>query len=222
MSAHLQPVVLFDLDGTISDNSEGISTGMLHALDHLGISGVTAADTLGTIGPPLREVFAHFGVASDLIDDAVRVYRDYYHEHGWHQNVLHPGVVDVIITLAAHGRVVATATSKPEFSAVKIIEHFGLTPHLAYVGAASLDSTRAAKVDVVRHTLEVLGADAADAVMIGDRHHDVDGARAAGVTDVIGVTWGFGDRAELVDAGATTIVDTAAELANALGLSWPS
>ncbi|NOX30174.1 MAG: HAD hydrolase-like protein [Actinobacteria bacterium] len=215
---HRHQVVLFDLDGTISDNSEGISTGMLKALNHFGINDVTATDARAVIGPPLRGVFADWGITESRLDEAVEVYRVYYRELGWKANVLYDGVAELIADLARAGRTVATATSKPDVFAEKILDRFGLIPHLAYVGAATLDATRTHKVEVVRHTLNHLAVEPSDAVMIGDRFHDVEGAREAGVEAVVGVTWGFGDRAELEAAGATTIVDTATQLRAVLGL----
>lgn len=208
-------VVLFDLDGTISDNSEGISTGIVKALEHFGLH-IDNAEAATHIGPPLRVVFPQLGISPDEVETAVQVYRSYYDELGWAQNVLYPGIADVLEAVAATDRVVATATSKPDVSATRILERFGLVDHFEYIGAATLDGTRDHKHDVVAHTLDVLGAHADEAVMIGDRRHDVEGARQVGVTASIGVAWGFADEGELEQAGASLVVTDAAQLASAL------
>lgn len=211
------PVVLFDLDGTISDNSVGITNGIVRALDHFGIA-IDAAEAGQYIGPPLRVVFPQLGVDPDRVEDAVAVYREYYDHTGWAENVLYDGVAEVLWALVASGRTVATATSKPDVSARRILEHFGLAHHFRYIGAATLDGTRDHKHEVVAHTLEVLGVDPGDAVMVGDRSHDVEGARMAGVTSCVGVTWGFAQPGELEAAGAWPIVADTDQLARALAV----
>ncbi len=210
-------VVLFDLDGTISDNSVGIATGIVKAMAAFGIE-ISHEEAAKTIGPPLRVTFPEMGIDPHHVEAAVDAYRDYYHEVGWAENVLYPGVSEVIHELASTRRVLATATSKPEPSARRILEHFGLADVFDYIGAATLDGSRDHKEDVVRHTLEVVGADPADAVMIGDRLHDVEGARKAGVDASIGVTWGFAEAGELEAAGATLVVNDTIQLAKALSL----
>lgn len=211
--------MLFDLDGTISDNSVGIVTGVLRALEALGHDHVGPVDPLSLIGPPLRTMFPALGVPEHRVEEAVGAYRDYYEVTGWAENVLYDGLEDLLRTLTAAGRTLATATSKPQPFAGKILDHFGIADLFTHVGAATLDGTRDHKVDVVVHTIETLGVSADACVMVGDRSHDIDGARAAGVHHTIGVTWGFGDRAELVAAGADLVVDTVDQLANALSIS---
>ncbi len=212
------PVVLFDLDGTISDNSTGILASIEHALVELGRP-VPDHDLLrSAIGPPLRQAFELCGVPEDELDDAVDRYRGRYREVGWRENETYPGVVELIGRLTTAGRRVATATSKPEVFTRQILDLFDVTRHLEAVGAASLDSSRSSKEDVVRHTLDLLDASADEALIIGDRHHDVLGARAAGVRVSIGVRWGFAEPGELEDAGATAIVDDVDQLAELLGI----
>lgn len=213
------PVVLFDLDGTISDNSAGILACLEHALAEMGHPVPDAATLRATIGPPLRDAFAHCGVPEAQLDEAVERYRARYHDTGWSENDPYPGVIELIGRLSASGRRVATATSKPEFSATMILDHFGVSPHLEAIGAASLDASRTSKEAVVRHALDLLGADAGEALIVGDRHHDVLGARAAGVATSIGVRWGFAEPGELETAGATAIAADADHLARLLGVS---
>ena len=108
------------------------------------------------------------------------------------------------------------ATSKPEFFSGQIISHYGIRPYFTYVAGATMDETRTAKSEVIAYAMEQIpGVAKENIVMVGDRHHDVDGAIANGL-DSIGVTFGYGDRAELADAGATYIVDSVAELQNLL------
>ena len=211
------PVVLFDLDGTISDNSVGITNGIVRALAHFGIT-IDPSEAGQYIGPPLRVVFPQLGVDPARVEDAVSVYRQYYDHIGWAENVLYDGVAAVLRALVASGRTVATATSKPDVSARRILEHFGLAENFQYIGAATLDGRRDHKHEVVAHTLEVLGVDPDDAVMVGDRSHDVEGARMAGVGACIGVTWGFALPGELEAAGASPIVADAGQLARALSV----
>ncbi len=210
-------VVLFDLDGTISDNSVGIATGIVKAMAAFDIE-VSHEEAAKTIGPPLRITFPELGIAPHDVEAAIDTYREYYNDVGWAENVLYPGVPELIRELATGARTVATATSKPEPSARRILERFGLAGAFDYIGAATLDGSRDHKEDVVRHTLEVIGADPADAVMIGDRLHDIEGARRVGVHASIGVRWGFGEPGELEDAGATLIVDDISQLARALSV----
>jgi phosphoglycolate phosphatase len=220
MAASLRfPTVLFDLDGTLTDPRVGITRGVQRALALVGIE-VVDADTLVTyIGPPIHDGLAeHHGVAPADIDPAVAEYRRYYRDQGMFENVVHDGVPELLEDLAAAGAVLAVATSKPQEVAADILEHFAIAGPFAFVGGATLDGARRTKADVIEHTLAALGVapdGRASTVLVGDRVHDIEGAKATGIAS-IGVRWGYASPGELEAAGADEIVDTVAALRAAL------
>ena len=128
------------------------------------------------------------------------------------ENKVFDGIPALLTALNDNDITLATATSKPDFSATRIIEHFGLRDHFAFIGAANLEGTRDSKALVVGHTLEQLNANSTThrILMVGDRHHDVHGAREHGI-DTVGVLWGYGDADELTEAGVLAMVKTPAE-----------
>jgi len=206
-------VVLLDLDGTLTDAGPGIVNCILYALDDMGITHPDDATMRTFLGPPLADTFGrHFGMTSEEIDYAIAKYRERYHEVGLFENAVYDGIPELLASLDDDGVVLAIATSKPTYSATRIVEHFGLAPHLAFIGGADLAGVRHDKAAVIAHTLEelsALGRLDADArlVMIGDREHDVHGARVHGI-DTIGVLWGYGSPEELLGAGAVRLVDS--------------
>ena len=214
------PTVLFDLDGTLTDPRVGITRGVQAALASVGVA-VEDPDTLvAYIGPPIHDGLAELhGVAPADIDPAVAVYRSYYREQGMYENELHEGVPELLDRLVDAGAVLAIATSKPDTVAVDILDHFGLLAPFRFVGGASMDGIRRTKADVVEHTLDAIGAGAPASrqatVIVGDRRHDIDGAKAAGIAS-IGVRWGYAHPGELEAAGADEIVGTVDELQAAL------
>ncbi len=197
--------LFFDLDGTLTDSYDGITNSIMYALERLGISGYEKADMLPFVGPPLFESFAIMTKGDpDLTEKGVKLYREYYAEEGWAQNSVYDGVIDMLKALKEAGKKMAVATSKPEPFAVRIVEKFGLDKYFEFTAGASFDTSRAQKSDVLRYAVDRLGADKARSVMIGDRKHDVIGAKTVGL-DAIGVLYGYGDRDELVSAGAKKI-----------------
>ena len=207
-------IVLFDLDGTLTDAGPGIVNGMRIVFDHYGISQPDEATMRSYLGPPLADTWrTHYGFTDEQIVESLVIYREYYHDVGLFENAVYDGIPELLQQLNDDGFLLATATSKPGYSATRIIEHFGLRDHFAFIGAADLEGTRDSKALVIEHTLEQLGAsaDTHPIVMVGDRHHDVHGARAHGI-DTIGVLWGYGDETELRDAGAIDLVATPSAL----------
>jgi len=204
--------VLFDLDGTLTDNSAGIIRSARVGLTAVGVDDVDDQQIRAEIGPPLRSMFTNLGVLESRLEDAVAGYRSYYVDRGVLENEVYEGVEAALVALWDDSRTLAVATSKPEIFACRILDHFGLSGYFKFVGGATLDAKRETKAEVVAHTLTSLGMAAGSAVMIGDRRHDIEGARAAGVERSVGVTWGFGARDELVDADATITIDSPAEL----------
>ncbi|HEC09168.1 MAG TPA: HAD family hydrolase [Acidimicrobiales bacterium] len=209
--------VLFDLDGTLSDNSEGIIEGLNRAMDSLGLPPLDEDAVSRAIGPPLHDVMTEqLGVPEDRVEQAISAYRAYYSTEGLHRNELYPGIIDVLDALRSEGFRLAVATSKPEVFAVPILERFGISDRFDAIGAASLDTSRREKTEVIRHVNRMTGFDPATTVMVGDRSHDIQGARQAGLRCSVGVLWGFGGREELEQAGAARLAASPAELARLL------
>ena len=212
-------LVLLDLDGTLTDSAPGILASVRHAYRALSLP-VPDKDRLrGFVGPPMQTSLLGHGVAPEQLDDAMAAYREHY-SHAMLDAVVYPGVAEALVRLRAALTPAASlvlATSKPEVFAQQIVDHLGLAQHLDAVYGASLDESRLSKASVVAHALrserERTGqqVDPARALMVGDRHHDVTGAREHGV-DCIGVLWGYGSRAELLEAGAVALAEHPADL----------
>jgi phosphoglycolate phosphatase len=174
------------------------------------------------LGPPLVDTFInHFGVTPAESTQMIAKYRERYHDVGEYENAVYAGLPEILADLQAQGATIATATSKPTESATRILTHFGLDGYFTFIGGAEMHGARQHKADVIAHTLEELGIDdpaATDIHMVGDRSHDVLGAKAFNIP-TIGVLWGYGSRAELTDAGAVAIADDAAQLRALLELN---
>ena len=207
-------IILFDLDGTLTDPKEGITKCVAHGLKHFGIE-VADLDTLTTfIGPPLIDSFMeYYGFTREQAEEAIVKYRERYGDVGWAENIPYPGIHELCARLQATGKKLLVATSKPEGPAVRIMEHFGLAQYFDLIGGAPLDnSERGKKAWVIRDTLERAGVtDLSRCVMVGDRLHDIHGAHEVGMP-VIGVLYGYGDRAEHESHGADYIAADLAEL----------
>jgi phosphoglycolate phosphatase len=213
----LYKLVLFDLDGTLTDPKVGITTAVQYALKSFGIDVANPDDLLNFIGPPLRDSFSQFyGFSADDAELAVAKYREYYSVTGIFENDLYPGISQTLKTLHDKGVTLAVATSKPAVYARQILEHFSIDNYFAFVAGSELDGTRSVKSEIINYALgELAITDGAGAIMVGDREYDINGAKNAGINSV-GVTYGYGSRGELRDAGATYIVDTVAELGRLL------
>jgi len=209
--------LLFDLDGTLTDNFDGISRSILHALACLDARLPEGADLRSCVGPPLRHSFARLLATDDpaQIEAALTHYRARYAETGWRENAVCDGVAEVIAELAAAGAVLHVCTSKPQPYAERIVAHFGLAPHFASVHGADLGGALDDKAALVAQLLMRERLDPAACAMIGDRRHDVHAAHSNGVR-AVGVLWGYGARTELEQAGADVIVETPRALAGAL------
>lgn len=199
--------LLFDLDGTLTDPGEGITNSVAYALEKFGISVSDKTTLYPFIGPPLIESFMRFyGFSHEQARQAVTFYREYFSDRGIFENIPYPGVAQVLKKLKDGGKTLIVATSKPEPFARRIVEHFGLSESFAFVAGAGFDETRSEKWDVIEYALDTMRIqDRSQAVMIGDRKHDIIGAKKTGL-DSVGVLWGYGDREELATAGADHIV----------------
>jgi phosphoglycolate phosphatase len=212
-TADARPVLLLDLDGTLSDNFEGIANSIRHALRRLGIADPSDDALRRCVGPPLRESFARFTGRDDAatIELAIDAYRERYRDLGWQENVAYPGIGAALETLAATGHRLFVCTAKPQVFAQRIVAHFGFDAHVERVYGADLAGTLDDKRRLLAHLLACEKLEPARCIMVGDRHHDVRAAQANG-TRSAGVLWGYGTADEL--AGADRLLARPAELAS--------
>jgi phosphoglycolate phosphatase-like HAD superfamily hydrolase len=183
-------LVIFDLDGTLTDSADGIVSSFRHALGEIGAA-VPEGDLAGRIvGPPMHLTLKTMGLG-DRVDDAMAAYRADYTTRGWAMNSVFEGIPALLSDLRAAGVRMAVATSKAEPTAKRIIEHFGLDDHFEVVAGASVDGTRSSKADVLARALAQLEPLPQRVLMVGDRSHDVLGAAAHGIDTVV-VGWGYG------------------------------
>ncbi len=201
------PVVLFDLDGTLTDSAPGIFAGFRHALSSVGAPAPTEDQLALVIGPPLIDTFRGMGLPEDVAQQALAVYFERYDAVGWAENTVFDGIETVLAELKDRGVRLAVATSKSERFAHRILDHFGLSGYFEFIGGASNDGARRAKSDVIAHSLRNLDLNprgrsdggTTGAVMVGDRDHDVHGAARFGIPTVY-VDWGYGLDGEADDA----------------------
>lgn len=208
--------ILFDLDGTLTDPGLGITNSVIHALKKWGIEVADRTQLYRFIGPPLQDSFMqYYGFCKEDAEKSVAYYREYFREKGLYENEVYPGAEKLLSDLKAAGKKIALATSKPEEFAIKILKHFQLDGYFDVIAGATMDSSRSKKADVIAYCLEQLGVtELSQVVMVGDREHDIIGAKTVGV-DSIGVLVGYGSREELETAGATYVAET---LGDVLGL----
>jgi len=210
--------VLFDLDGTLTESGQGVANGVLHALAAFDLPAPNADELRKYLGPPLWVSFDEFaGLKGPDIEQAVRIYREYYHETGRFENAVFAGIPELLAELAESGIRLAVATSKVDHSAVSILQHFELDQYFEVIsGSDDLGTTRGTKALVIAHALaELKSTNRRGIVMIGDREHDVHGAHEHEL-ESIGVLWGYGDEAELTAAGATYLASNVTELRDLL------
>ena len=203
--------ILFDLDGTLTDSGLGITKAVQYALGQMGYA-VPPRESLFTfIGPPLHKSFQkHYGMDEQTAVEAVRQFRVYYNEMGGIlENEVYLGVRELLQDLRKAGKRLMIATSKPQAAAELVMHHFGLDEFVPEI-VGGTDDTRNTKGKVIAYTLREYGVDPKTAVMVGDREHDIHGAAENNIP-AIGITWGYGDRAELQGAGAKAVFDTPAE-----------
>jgi phosphoglycolate phosphatase len=218
--------ILFDLDGTLTDSKPGITRCVQHALAEMGVI-VDDLDVLTPfVGPPLRESFArYYGFDDEQSQRAIACYRERFARVGLFENAVYPGVPELLDSLQGAGMTLAIASAKPAPFVEQILEHFALRSYFMVVAGASLDHTRATKDAVIAHALQELGPDPAHRlIMVGDREHDILGARSHGI-ETVAVGYGYGTREELTAAAPLSIVDSVPELGEWLlagTAAWPS
>ena len=205
--------VFFDLDGTLTDSGPGILASVAYALRKLGVEPPEKEALRPFIGPPLLWSFGHyFGFDEIKSREAVRLYREYFTAGGMFENSVYPGIPEALGRLRAAGFRLAVATSKPELYSRQIIAHFGLEGYFEAVCGAAMDESRTEKAEVLRYALDTLGAKAEESLMVGDREHDVLGAKAVGMP-CLGALWGYGSREELLSAGADALAKSPEDMA---------
>jgi phosphoglycolate phosphatase len=211
--------ILFDLDGTIADSAPGITGSLSHTFEAMGLPVPMPAELVDYVGPPLLDAFRDFaGFSKDQAEHALSLYRRHYYAKGALDSTIFPGMPEVLAAVHDAGIPTSLATSKPEYPATMILDHAGLTQYLDIITGASEDEVRSAKKDVVEEALRRLdarGVDLSNPVLVGDRHHDVEGAAAHGLPTIF-VDWGYGSPAEQV--GAIAVVRSPSELADVLGV----
>lgn len=206
--------IYFDLDGTLTDSGPGIMNAVAYALGAMGRPVPSRASMRRFIGPPLSYSFqAYEGMSPEDARRAVELYRVYYNDRGKFENTPYPGIDRLLEALRAKGKRLYVATSKPEGLSVEILEHFGLAGYFERIAGSTLDDSRSTKIQVLRYAIGMGGRERA--VMIGDRHLDVEGARENGLP-CVGVVYGYGSRQELQEAGALALADTVEDLLHIL------
>jgi len=206
-------VILFDLDGTLTNPERGLVEGFAYAFDKLGIEYGDKDSLKRFIGPPLFEEWQReFGFTPDESSRAIEIFREYYDVYGWWDNEPYEGVKQALSELKKRGYTLAVATSKPEDTAKRVLNLFGLTKYFDFIGGALRSTARDKKSDVINYVLSSLGnPDRSSTVLVGDRKFDAEGAFATGI-DAIGVLWGHGSVEELDSAGFITVINDPSEL----------
>jgi phosphoglycolate phosphatase len=205
------PVLLWDLDGTLTDPADGIVHSVQYALRHYGMW-AEREELLSFIGPPLADSFAEkFGFSPEQSREAVEIYREYFRKDGMYQNVPYDGIQELLEKLQAAGKKMYLASSKPEPLCEQILEHFGLRRYLDGVAGSDFAGTRARKDQVIQYLLDRENLSSQQVLMIGDRKYDVEGAAGFSIP-CIGVLWGYGSREELKTAGAAAVAENIPQL----------
>ena len=206
----IQKAILFDLDGTLTDSGEGIMNCATLALEHYGLPVPDRETMREIVGPPLRDSFIKYGIPAEEVENAIAIFRGRYTTIGKYENRPYKGIVEMLAALKAQGHKLYIATSKPEPQAKDILAHFDLIKFFDLVAGASADESRATKEEVIEY-LKSMAGEVAQPVMIGDTVYDVKGAAVHGIP-AIGVSWGYGNVADMVAAGAKAIADTPEQL----------
>ena len=206
--------VFLDLDGTLTDSGPGIINAFNYALGQMGYPDL-GDDANWVVGPSLWDSLTKLGMPAELHDQTVAHYRDAYRGGEMFNNRLYDGVLGQLSDLKSRGYRLCLATSKPIAYAGDIVAHFGVSDFLDYEFGSELDGTRTDKTELLAYGLAQTGCDPRDAIMIGDRHYDVIGARNNGM-GCLGALYGFGTLDELTTASATDILHAATDMATAV------
>ena len=213
----MKNVILFDVDGTITDPKVGITKSVQYALRHFGIIINNPDDLCTFIGPPLRQSFKDFyGFDDTSAEKAVEKYREYYLDTGIYENFLYDGMDVMLEKLKQQGKTLLTASTKPTPQVKRVLEYFHIIKYFTFISGSEFNGDRSDKKELILYALENAKInDLNDCIMIGDRKHDIIGAKKVGI-DSIGVLYGYGGLDELTEAEATFIVKNVAELSELL------
>ena len=206
--------IFFDLDGTLTDSALGITRSVQYALKKYGIDENNQSMLNNFVGPPLKDSFMkYYGFSEDKAQEAIWVYREYYEVKGINENFVYDGIEATLKALKDAGKKLYVATSKPEQYAKQILKNFNLLDYFTFVGGATMDEKLVEKCDIIKYvaTANNLLKEKSDIIMVGDREHDIIGAKKFGVK-AIGVLYGYGDLEELNGAGTDFIAKTPDEL----------
>ena len=205
--------VLFDLDGTITNPGVGITKSVEYALNKFNIKEKDLKKLYKFIGPPLKESFIkYYNFNEEDAEKAIIFYREYFSSKGIYENEVYENLEDILIYLKGSGSKIIVATSKPTFFAELILEYFNLKRYFDFISGSNLDGTRVKKAEVIKYAIEQNKiTELSDVVMIGDREHDIIGAKTVGI-ESIGVLYGYGTLEELVNSEADYIVKDIHEL----------
>ncbi len=210
--------IFFDLDGTITRSDPGVLNSFTYTLEKLGIPVPERKEFLKVMGPPLSYSFeTFFNIhGQQEIARAISIYREYYDEKGFFETELYEGISELLRDLSQSGLRLYMATTKAAHAAKGLAEHFGIAEYFTFLSGSDESIGRNTKADVIRHILshERIG-DMSTCLMIGDRRFDAEGAAQCGM-DCMGVLYGYGDEAELREAGVKYIAPTVEDIRTAL------
>ena len=216
MDLKLKKYVLLDLDGTLTDTEEGVVNSFLYSLAKIGVTVDDRSSMRWIIGPPILDSYKRMLSCSD--EEAKKLlagYREYYNDRGIWENRLYDGVEEMLCRLFDGGKVLFTATSKPDVFAKRILDKHGVSKYFKYIYGSKLDGSISTKEEVLLNIINTEGIDISECVLVGDTKYDVLGAREVGM-DVIGIRWGFGSDEEFVEYPPDMTFTTPDEVCKAL------
>ncbi len=207
-------LILFDLDGTLTDSGPGIMNSVKYAFEKLNFTDYDQDTLRSFVGPPLNYRFRDvLQVSDEEAARAVKIYRERYTDIGIWENSVYEGIPEVLTLLRCSGKMLAVATSKPQHMAEQVLEKFELTEYFDVICGSKADGKKAEKIEILKEVLSVTGFEdrKEEVVLIGDTKYDVLGANAVGIP-CVGVSYGYGTREELEESGAVKICSTPGEL----------
>lgn len=212
--------LFFDLDGTLTDPAEGITNSFIHAYKYFGMEVPDYKTLCSYIGPPLLDTFrSSFGFSEEKAKEGVKVYREYFSTKGLFENLVYEGIPSLLENLLKNGKTLVVATSKPEVYSIQILKHFDLAKYFTFICGSNEDESRSKKDEVIKYALEKCQiSDNSKVLMIGDRMHDIIGAKKNGIKSC-GVLYGYGSKDELENEGADFIVKDVNDLQK-ICFSW--
>jgi phosphoglycolate phosphatase len=217
LNVYKYKIILFDLDGTLSDPKLGITKSVQYALQRMGIVEPDLDKLECFIGPPLQASFAeYYDLDEESTQRAIDFYRERFKDKGMFENELYSEIPLLLKSLKEQEYILVIATSKPTVFSEEILKHFNINQYFKLVVGSNLDGTRTSKTEIIQYILDKYNEHRLDDfIMIGDRKHDIIGANNAGI-DSIGVTYGYGPFKELSDSSPTYIVNCVEEIKDIL------